>query len=647
MSDPHRTANVLRALAIDAVEAAKSGHPGMPLGTADMATAIFTKFLKHDPADPSWPDRDRFVLSAGHGSALLYSLLHLCGYEVTLDDLKAFRQWGSKTPGHPEYGHTAGVETTTGPLGQGFANGVGMAIAERFLRERFGRSVVDHRVFAIVSDGDLMEGVASEAASIAGHLGLGRLVYLYDSNAITIDGDTALSFSEDVGARFRSYGWHVLSCDGHAPDALEAAISEAVAVEDRPSLVICRTTIGFASSKAGSEKSHGAPLGPDDVAATKGRLGLDPTRHFDAPDDVKAAFRAHDGARRRAEWRARLDAHPEKDELLRWLARDGAALAETVAWPEYADGVAPATRKVSEACLKAVVAAAPWVLGGSADLAESNGVHLGIKGLSSRSFAAPATMHFGIREHAMGSIANGMVLHGGVLPYVATFLVFHDYMRPAVRLAALMKQPVVYVYSHDSVFLGEDGPTHQPVETLLALRSIPNVHVYRPGDARETVAAWKAALSRHDGPTALIVTRQGLPTLPGTAGREEAAFYGAYTVRDVAEPRVVLVATGSELAVAVGAADLLDADGVPTRVVSAPRREVLYEDKDLRRQLLPDGVPVVVVEAGLGLGWERYVGDATFVTIETFGASAKASDLAKNFGFTPEAVAARARQALR
>jgi transketolase len=647
MSDPHRTANVLRALAIDAVEAAKSGHPGMPLGTADMATAIFTKFLKHDPADPSWPDRDRFVLSAGHGSALLYSLLHLCGYDVTLDDLKAFRQWGSKTPGHPEYGHTAGVETTTGPLGQGFANGVGMAIAERFLRERFGRSVVDHRVFAIVSDGDLMEGVASEAASIAGHLGLGRLVYLYDSNAITIDGDTALSFSEDVGARFRSYGWHVLSCDGHAPDALEAAISEAVAVEDRPSLVICRTTIGFASSKAGSEKSHGAPLGPDDVAATKGRLGLDPTRHFDAPDDVKAAFRAHDGARRRAEWRARLDAHPEKDELLRWLARDGAALAETVAWPEYADGVAPATRKVSEACLKAVVAAAPWVLGGSADLAESNGVHLGIKGLSSRSFAAPATMHFGIREHAMGSIANGMVLHGGVLPYVATFLVFHDYMRPAVRLAALMKQPVVYVYSHDSVFLGEDGPTHQPVETLLALRSIPNVHVYRPGDARETVAAWKAALSRHDGPTALIVTRQGLPTLPGTAGREEAAFYGAYTVRDVAEPRVVLVATGSELAVAVGAADLLDADGVPTRVVSAPRREVLYEDKDLRRQLLPDGVPVVVVEAGLGLGWERYVGDATFVTIETFGASAKASDLAKNFGFTPEAVAARARQALR
>jgi transketolase len=638
------SAHTVRGLAIDAVQAADSGHPGMPLGMADVATVLWQRFLTHDPADPAWPDRDRFVLSAGHGSALLYALLHLAGYDLGLDDLRAFRQWGSRTPGHPEVGHTPGVETTTGPLGQGVANAVGMALAERLLRETFGTDLCDHRVWCIAGDGCLMEGVAAEAVSLAGHLGLDRLCVLYDSNAITIDGSTALAFTEDVPARFAAAGWRVLSCDGHDPDDIAHALSAARNTAGQPTLVVCRTTIGFASAVAGSEKSHGSPLGPADVAATKARLGLDPERHFQVPDGVTDAFRAHDGPERRAAWRARLDGHPDRERFLAWLAADGEAAGAAASWPAWADGARVATRKASQAVLKALVVAAPWIIGGSADLAGSNGTGVGARALTRERFGGGGTIHFGVREHAMASIANGAALHGGVLPYVATFLVFHDYMRPAVRLSALMGQRVVYVYTHDSVFLGEDGPTHQPVETLLALRAIPGVHVYRPADARETASAWKAALARRDGPTALILTRQDLPVLPGTAGREAAAIAGGYAVLEPDRaPDVVLLATGSEVATAVDAAGLLATSGVAARVLSLPCRERFWTSP-ARAALLPAGVPRVSIEAAVTLGWERYVGDGGLsIGIDTFGHSAPAERIAAELGFTPEAVAARVR----
>lgn len=641
-------ANTLAGLAIDAVQAANSGHPGMPLGCADMATVLWTRFLKHDPKDPTWADRDRFVLSAGHGSMLLYGLLHCSGYDLSLDDIRRFRQLGSRTPGHPEFGHTAGVETTTGPLGQGISTAVGMAMGERFLREQFGEELVDHRTFVIASDGDLMEGISYEACSLAGHLGLGRLVVLYDDNSISIDGSTDLSFTEDRQARFAAQGWHVQVVDGHDAEAIATAIEAALAVTDKPSLISCRTIIGKDSPKAGSSASHGAPLGPENVRITKQALGLDPDASFVVPQAAKDAFQAHDGPAKRAAWEARMAEHPKAAELRTWLASDGSAAVEAADWPTFEVGKGLATRKASAACLKALVPVAPWLLGGSADLAGSNGVDLGLPALSRESFPAPATIHFGVREHAMAAIANGLSLHGGARPYVATFLVFHDYMRPSVRLSCLMKQPVVYVYTHDSVFLGEDGPTHQPIETLLALRALPNMQVFRPGDATETADAWKAAMTRTDGPTALILTRQNLPNLEPAA--EGAVASGAYVRRDTeGTPDVVLIGTGSELPLCMEAAEVLAGQGVQARVVSMPCVErFLAQDASYRATVLPPGIPRVSVEAGATLGWERIVGDTgRAFGIDDFGLSAPADQIAEELGFTPDAIAHVARSVLR
>ena len=643
-----RCANTIKGLAMDAVQAADSGHPGMPMGTADLATVLWTRFLTFDPADPQWPDRDRFVLSAGHGSMLLYSLLHLSGFDLSLDDLRQFRQWGSKTPGHPEFGHTPGVETTTGPLGQGFANGVGMAIAERTLRETFGADLCDHYIYAIVSDGDIQEGISHEAAALAGHLRLGRLVYLYDDNEITIDGGTRLSTSEDVCARLAAYGWHTCRVDGHDPDAIAAAIANAKE-DPRPSLIACRTVIGQGSTIEGTSKTHGAPLGAAEVRRVKERIGLDPDAQFAVPDAVVAAFRAHDGPKRRAAWEARLAAHPNRDAFRAWLAGDGRALADAVAWPTFAAGKAQATRKTSQACLQAITAAAPWVVGGSADLAGSNGTEVGKPAFTPERFAGAGTLHFGIREHGMGALCNGMALHGGLRPYAATFLVFHDYMRPAVRLSALMKLPVAWIYSHDSIFLGEDGPTHQPIETLLTLRAIPGLTVYRPCDGAETVVAWQEAL-RADGPTALVLTRQNLPEWDHAAlGSAEGARQGAYVLSCPGDPQVVLIGTGSEVETCMRAAQLLAADGLRARVVSAPCRERFAAlPRDARERVLPPGIPRVSVEAGTTLGWERYVGDhGTAIGIDTFGASAPAAVLAEKFGLTAPQVARAAREVLR
>lgn len=644
MHDAHSiTVNTIKGLAMDAVQAAESGHPGMPMGAADMATVLWSSFLRHDPADPAWPDRDRFILSAGHGSMLLYSLLHLSGYDLSLDDLRAFRQWDSKTPGHPEYGHTVGVETTTGPLGQGLSTGVGMALAERILREEFGAELCDHWTYGIVSDGDLMEGIASEAASLAGHLQLGRIVYLYDDNEISIDGSTSLSFTEDRAARFAAYGWHVQQVDGHDPDALHEALLAARS-DHRPSLICCRTVIGQGSAKQGTSGVHGAPLGAADVAATKVRLGLDPAVSFFVAPEAKAHLRNHRGATANAEWRARLAEHPRGEELLRWLAGDAEALLNATRWPSFTAGASVATRKASASVLKALSAAAPNLVGGSADLAGSNGVDIGARSVTPERAAGAQTIHFGVREHAMGAIANGLALHGGFIPYCATFLMFHDYMRAAVRLSCLMGQRVVYIYTHDSIFVGEDGPTHQPVETLFAMRMVPGMRVYRPADATETAEAWKAALLRTDGPTALVLTRQGLPVIDRDVLAPAAGVHrGGYTLLDAAQPDVVLIATGSEVALALSAAELLAAKGVHARVVSMPSVELFRaQPADYRRGVLPAGVPRVSIEAGTTWGWEAIVGDdGLSIGIDRFGASAPAEVLAEKFGLTAPQVTDR------
>jgi len=634
--------NTIKGLAMDAIQAANSGHPGMPLGMASAATVLWREFLKHDPTDPAWANRDRFVLSPGHGSMLLYSLLHLSGYDLPLDEIRRFRQWGSATPGHPEYGHTPGVETTTGPLGQGFAMGVGMALAERYLRESFGPDLVDHNIYGIVSDGDLMEGVAAEAASLAGHLQLGKIVYLYDDNRITIDGSTDLTMTENVGARFEAYGWHVVHLDdGHDPVQVERAIEEARLETARPSLILCPTVIGQGSSKEGSEKTHGSPLGEDDVRATKQRIGLDPEKSFQVPDIVCEAFREHDGPAENAAWQARMSEHPLGPQLQSWLARDGAAAVAKVKWPTFEVGTKLATRKASQACLRAITSEVPWIVGGSADLTGSNGTNLGTAALSPTRFAGAPMIHFGIREHAMGSMANGIALHGGLRPFSATFLVFHDYQRPAVRLSALMRQPVIYIYTHDSVFLGEDGPTHQPVETLASMRTVPRMRTLRPADANETAAAWRFILGYTDGPVALVLTRQGLPIMEETRDAEIAR--GAYVLSDVDDPAVVLLASGSEVPTVLAAREELATAGIAARVVSVPCMELfLAQDEAYRKEVLLDGVPRVSVEAGLTFGWERLVGDQGLsIGIEDFGASAPASVLAEKMGLTPDAVAQR------
>jgi transketolase len=657
-----RIVNTIRFLAVDAVEQAKSGHPGAPMGLAAAAFELWHRHLRFDPADPAWPLRDRFVLSNGHASMLLYSLLHLFGFDLSLDDLKRFRQLGAPTAGHPEYGHAPGIETTTGPLGQGFANAVGMALAARMTRSRFARDGAgpgNQLVYVIAGDGCMMEGISSEAGSLAGHLGLGNLVCLYDDNHITIDGPTSLTFSEDVAKRFEAQRWHVQRVDGLDHEGLSRALEAARAETERPSLISLRTTIGYGSPNlAGKSKTHGSPLGPDEARATRAALGWPEEPHFFVPDDVRAwlaqriadkkAARAADDAAL-ARWRS---AHP--DLAATWDAqrarRTPADLARTlVAGLEEKKA---ATRKHSGEVIQRAAAALPFLVGGSADLAESNNTHVkggGDVGPAAGDGADPyagRNLHFGVREHAMGGIANGITLDGTFLPYAATFLVFSDYMRPSIRLAALMGVRVVYVFTHDSIFLGEDGPTHQPIEHLDALRAIPNLTVFRPADGVETALAWSWALEHAEGPVVLALTRQDLPPLPRPAGVDfESVARGAWVVRE-AEGRTdaVLVATGSEVALALAAAEKLAAQGVGARVVSMPSLERFAALPEAERHaLLPaDGTPIVAVEAARGESFWRWIGPKGLVYgIDRFGASAPMGALAEYFGFTPDQLAAR------
>jgi len=658
-----RCINTLRTLAMDAVQKANSGHPGMPMGMADAAYVLWTRFMTHDPNDPGWPDRDRFVLSAGHGSMLLYSLLHLTGYDLPLEELKAFRQLGSRTPGHPEYGLTPGVETTTGPLGQGFANGVGMAIAERFLSATFNRSglpVVDHTTYGIISDGDLMEGISHEAASLAGHLGLEKLIYLYDDNEISIEGSTDITFTEHVPDRFRAYGWFVQEIDGHDVDAIEEAITAAHEEVERPSLIVCHTHIAYGSpNKQDDAAAHGAPLGEEEVRRTKERLGWPPDARFLVPDEVREVFRQaiDEGGSAHRAWRALFDryaeAHPDAAAQLEslWSGEVPDGWQDTV--PTFAPEDGPlATRKASGVVLNAIADGLPTLMGGSADLAPSNKTTL--EGYDAFQVETPGgrNIRFGVREHAMGAVLNGMALHGGVIPYGGTFLVFTDYMRPAIRLAALMELPVVYVWTHDSVWIGEDGPTHQPVEHLASLRAIPNLDVIRPADANETAAAWRAALERRDGPTGLVLTRQALPVLDRDASTSaDGVARGAYVIRETPDgaPELILIATGSEVALAIEAQTLLAERAVSARVVSMPSWKRFDEQPaSYRNQVLPpDILPRLAVEAAVPLGWERYVGwQGAVLGMERFGASAPYRDLMETFGFTAEDVAERALEVL-
>ena len=642
------TAHTIAGLAMDAVQAANSGHPGMPMGMADIATVLWTRFVRYDPSQPDWPDRDRVVLSNGHGSMLLYSMLHLTGTSLSLDDLKNFRQWGSPAAGHPEFGEAAGIETTTGPLGQGIANGVGMALAERWLAARFGPELVDHHTWVLTGDGCLMEGVAAEAASLAGHLGLGRLIVLYDDNQITIDGSTALSFTEDVAERFRAYGWHTERVDGHDHEAIGVAIAAAKAETDRPSLICCRTIIAKGSpGKAGSNDAHGAPLGAEEIRATKLALGMDPERSFVVPPEVVGFVRGKDAERQaeREAWEGRLAASPHR---ARWERFHGAPDVASIQWPAFPAGKAMATRKSGGMALTAAAATLEQLLGGSADLAGSNNTKLAGGDVSRGNFEG-RNLHFGIREHGMAAICNGLSLHGGIIPFCATFMVFHDYMRPSVRLAALMHRQVIYVYTHDSIFVGEDGPTHQPIEQLMAMRTIPNLHVIRPADAAEAKEAWKVALERADGPTALCLSRQNLPTYDRSrCGAADGLARGAYVLSDAADPQVVLIGTGSEVALAMSAQEQLQADGIRARVVSMPCWErFAAQDAAWRSAVLPRGVPRVSVEAGITGGWQRWTGDdGAQVGIDRFGASAPGEVVAQKLGLTVEAVVAAARQVL-
>jgi transketolase len=650
--------NTIRTLVMDGVQKANSGHPGLPMGMADVAFVLWTRFLKHNPADATWPDRDRFVLSAGHGSMLLYSLLHLTGYDLPLEQLQQFRQWGSHTPGHPEYGDTPGVETTTGPLGQGFANGVGMALAERLLAAHFNRSgleIVDHYTYAIVSDGDLMEGISHEAASLAGHLGLGKLIYLYDDNHITIEGNTELAFSEDVHGRFEAYGWHVLAVDGHDRAAVDDAIRQAQAEANRPSLIICRTHIAYGSpNKHDTAKAHGEPLGVDEVRLTKEAMGWPLDAQFFVPAEVLARFRTalDRGADAQDEWAALFARYKEAHPVLaaEWQRRVAGELPP--GWEEALPHFEPedgpiATRAAGGKIMAALATVLPELVGGSADLHPSTKTYLSAYPAVGKGKYAGRNLHFGIREHAMGSIMSGMALHGSLRPYGSTFFVFSDYMRPSIRLAALMRLPVIYVFTHDSIFVGEDGPTHQPVEQLASLRVIPGLTVIRPADANETVAAWRTIVEHLDGPVALLLTRHKLPILEQANAAGVAR--GAYVIADVPEPQLILIASGSEVIVALEAQDLLAEEGIAARVISMPSWELFEAQPQTYRDavLPPELTARVAVEAAVPLGWERYVGSqGKIVGIARFGASAPYKKLAEEFGFTAENVAAQARACL-
>ena len=655
------TVNTIRFLAVDAVQRANSGHPGMPMGAAAMAHVLWSRHLKHSPRQPDWPDRDRFVLSAGHGSMLLYALLHLTGYDLSLDDIKNFRQWGSPTPGHPEYGHTPGVETTTGPLGQGFANGVGLAIAERHLAARFNRpgfDLFDHFTYAIVSDGDLMEGISHEAASLAGHLGLGKLVYLYDDNSISIDGSTDLSFTEDVPRRFEAYGWHVQTvADGNDLDALDEAIHTARAESERPSIICVKTIIGYGSpAKQNTAASHGSPLGEDEVERAKENLGWPAQPPFHVPKDVAALATSaiSRGEELVKAWNAVLeryaDQYPsEAAELERHLSGelpDG--------WdadlPSFAGSEELATRSASGKALDALVGPVGNLIGGSADLTGSNNTRASSQTDFSRENPAGSYLRFGVREHAMAALCNGIALHGGLRPYCGTFLVFSDYMRPSVRLSALMQVPVIYVFTHDSIGLGEDGPTHQAVEHLAALRAIPGLTVIRPADADETVTAWKVALER-SGPTALCLTRQKVPAINRPAPRSaDDLARGAYILHDSGStPDLILIGTGSEVNVLLEAAHTLEAEGTNVRVVSMPSWQLFTEQPEsYREHVLPKSVSArISMEAGVTQGWERFVGEGgVIIGLDRFGASAPGSEAMRRLGFTAENVVKAATELL-
>ena len=642
-------ANAIRALAMDAVQKAKSGHPGMPMGMADVATVLVTRFLRFDPSRPDWPDRDRFVLSAGHGSMLLYALLYLTGYpEMTLEQLKRFRQLGSRTAGHPEYGEAPGIETTTGPLGQGLGNAVGFALAERLLNDRFGDGLVDHRTYVIASDGDLMEGISHESGALAGHLRLGRLIVLFDDNNISIDGDTKLADSVDQVARFEAYGWHTQRVDGHDPEAVAAAIEVAQA-DARPSLIACRTTIGFgAPTLAGTEKTHGAPLGEDEIAGAREKLGW-PHPPFEVPEPILRAWRATGAAGEAAAsaWRRRLD---QGDPALgaEFARRQAGTLPdsfdETVVALKrdlLAERPEAATRKSSQRVLEALLPVLPELVGGSADLTPSNNTKGKTQGDVAPGDFAGSYIHYGVREHGMAAAMNGLALHGGVIPYGGTFLIFSDYCRPAIRLAALMRQRVIYVMTHDSIGLGEDGPTHQPVEHLAALRAMPRLRTYRPCDGVETAECWQLALTSDDRPAVLALSRQNLPTLRCNGASENYAALGAYIlVPSERQRQVTLLASGSEVAIAVEAQKTLEAEGIATAVVSMPCWELFLEQPaHYRDEVLGPGAMRVAVEAASGFGWERWTTlDGPVVSLRDFGASAPAKDLYAHFGITAKDV---------
>jgi len=657
----NRAINTIRFLSADAVQQANSGHPGLPMGAAAMAYTLWTRHLRHNPHDPKWPNRDRFVLSGGHGSMLLYSLLHLTGYDLSLEEIKKFRQWGSITPGHPEFGLTPGVETTTGPLGQGFANGVGMAIAEAHLAAEFNTPefvLVDHYTYALVTDGDLMEGVASEAASLAGHLRLGKLIYLYDDNHISIDGSTSLAFTEDRMARFAAYDWHTQKIEnGNDVEAIDNAI-KAAKLDPRPSIIAVHTTIGFGlPTRAGTSKAHGEAPGDEELNGAKQALGWPLEPRFLVPGDVLEFFReaVSFGEELELDWKSRFGEYQKiyPDKAADFLRRMNAELpkdweASLPVFPADPKGIA--SRVASGKTLNALVAAVPELIGGSADLAPSNNTAL--QGIADFQPDTPIgrNFHFGVREHAMGSIVNGMAYHGGLRPYGATFLVFTDYMRPPLRLSALSHLPSIWIYTHDSIGLGEDGPTHQPIEHLAALRAIPNMVVIRPGDANETVHAWRMAVARTHGPTALIFTRQNLPTLDRSVyAAASNVEKGAYVLADLGggKPELILMASGSEVGLIVEAGNQLAATGLKVRLVSVPSWELFEaQDQAYRASVLPSDIKSrLAVEAGIGMGWERYVGDAgTIVSIEHFGASAPAPILFEKFGFTVENVMAKARE---
>jgi len=656
--------DTMRTLAIDAVQKAESGHPGLPLGAAPMAYILWQKHLKHNPRDPDWPDRDRFVLSAGHGCMLLYCLLHLTGYDLSMEDLKAFRQWESRTPGHPEWLLTPGVEATTGPLGQGTSNAVGMAIAERALAARFnrpGHEIVDHRTFAIVSDGDLMEGISGEASSLAGHLRLGKLTFLYDANQVTLDGPASMAFTEDVGRRYEAYGWHVLKvADGNTDlDAIDDAIRKAVREQSRPTIIIIHTTLGYGSPhKAGTSEAHGSPLGKEEVVLTKEALGWEWKEPFFVPPEALAHFRTavESGRKRQQDWERRFSEYerdlPELASEWRRRVKGGLPDGWDADLPVFKAGEKEATRTAAGKVENAIAKRLPELIGGDADLGVSTNTPVKEGGNFDGQTGTGRNLHFGVREHAMAGIANGMAYHGGVRPFVATFFCFSDYMRPSVRLAALNELPVIFVWTHDSVGLGEDGPTHQPIEHLMSLRAMPGFTLIRPADANEAREAWRTAVEHREGPVGLVLSRQKLPVLDrASLAPAEGVSRGAYVLAEASKDpaRLVVIASGSEIALALQARERLEGEGIPTRVVSMPSWELFdRQSREYREEVLPRSVPArLAVEAGVSLGWKRYVGDGgDSVSLDRYGASAPGETVLKELGFNVENVVKRAKALL-